>query len=276
MPSILFSLPIRSSLSNTVYRDWISWDYAAIGQYTLQNTFHLDFVTVELDLSVRIKPSTNEDSIIEVPNTNAGISESIEVRFGVEDLNVDLALLMAIDDDRLKALEIGGILRSENLLSCFVSVIHELAVAGFDVSVGSIRDPVLSGFVSRGIDRVVSQAVESVFLMYEPTFLKALPSMFQGPFRDIIQEEILASNIFSPTQGACTWLQAESSLDDYVDFRDLFLPPGESLLLGGSGEEPYGNIGKFWLGQQIERFGTLSLIFLDKATWFIICFRKES
>ena len=204
----------------------------------------LDFITVELDLEVRIRPSTNEDSIIDVPNPNAGITEMVQVSFGIDNLSADIALLLAIDEFRLKALEIGALLRTDNLLSCFATVIHKLALAGFDVSIGSIRDPVLSGFLSPGIDRVVSNAVEFVFLMYEPTFLQALPSMFQGPFRDIIQEEILESSIFNPTEGSCTWLEDNVSLDQFIDFRDLFLPPLEAGLIGASGTEPYGNLGK--------------------------------
>jgi hypothetical protein len=216
----------------------------AVGQYTLQNTLHLDYVTIELDLEVNIKPSTNEDSIIDVPDPNAGIVENIQVSFGVDDLNAGVAFLLAVDENKLKALEIGALLRSENILACFASVIFDLSLAGFDVSVGSIRDPVLSGFVSPGVDRIVSNAIEFVFLMYEPSFLAALPSIFQGPFRDIIQEEILASEFFNPTQGSCTWLNDQSSLDEYIDFRDLFLPPAEAAVLGGRGDEPYGNIGK--------------------------------
>jgi len=218
--------------------------FTAIGLYTLQNAFHLDFVTVELDLRVSIKPSKKEDSIVEMPNSNAEITEFIQVKFGVDNLNVAAALLIAINEDRFKALEIGSILRSENLLSCFAAVVYELAISGFDVSVGSIRHPMLSGFVSSGIDRVVSSAIEAVFQMYEPVFLRALPSIFQTSFRDIVQEEILAGDLFNPVEGACTWLHQSSSLDEYIDFRDLLLLPSHAAVLGGSGKEPYGDIGK--------------------------------
>lgn len=236
---------------------------------------------MELDLAVKIKPSTNEDSIIEVPNSNSHVSESIKVKFGVDDLNVVAALLVAVDEDRFKALEIGGILHSENILACVATVVHELLLSGFDVSVGGIRHPVLSGFVSPGIDRIVSSAVEAVFEMYESgesmrvgisfvstdlffsltapsisyrlvsaalVLLRAFPSIFQGPFRDIVQEEILASEVLNPAEGKCTWLEEASSLDEYIDFRDLFLPPHEAVVLGGSGREPYGDIGELSCG----------------------------
>ena len=192
-------------------------------------------------MTVNVKASSKEDSIIDVPDGNKAITETIKVDFGVDTLNVDLAVLMAIDENRLKALEVGGILISGNLLACFLATLHELAVSGFDVSVGSIRDPVLTGFISPGIDRLVSEGIEAVFLMYESTFLRALPAIFQGPFRDILQEEVLASDFFN--QGACTWLLDDGTMDEYIDFRDLFLPPDEAKTFGGSGDEPYGNLG---------------------------------
>ena len=214
----------------------------AIGKHTLQNSFHLDFITVELELTVIIKASSRDDSIIEAADPNRQIRETIQIDFGVDDLNIDLAVLMAINEDKMKALEVGGLLTSGNLLACFVSTLYELAVSGLDVTVGNIRDPVLSGFISPGIDRLVSDAAEAVFLMYRSTFLKALPAMFQGPFRDLLQDEVLASDFFN--QGSCTWLLQESTMAKYIDFRDLLLSPAEAKALGGSGDEPYGNIGK--------------------------------
>lgn len=217
-------------------------DLLAIGKHTLQNSFHLDYITVELDLTVTVKASSKEDSIIEVADPNKKVTETIHIDFGVDDLNIGLAVLMAIDEVKLKSLEVGGILTSGNLLACFVSTMHELAVSGLNVTVGNLRDPVLSGFISPGIDRIVSEAAEAVFLMYESTFLKALPAMFQGPFRDILQDEVLASDLF--TQGSCTWLLQEATMAEYIDFRDLLLSPENAKALGGSGDEPYGNIGK--------------------------------
>lgn len=231
----------------------LSFVLTAIGKYTLENAFHLDFVTVEMDLEVKIKPSTKDDAVISGANPGLELKESIKVKFGVDNLDVKLALLMAINEDRFKALEIGGILQSANLFACFASVLHKLGLSGFDVSVGSVRDPVLEGFVSRGIDRVVSEAVEAVFLMYEPTFLRALPAMFQGPFRDIIESEVLASDFFNPSDGACSWLMQASSFDEYIDFRDLFLEPVDAKELGGSGDEPYGNLGKLGIYSRNNR-----------------------
>lgn len=243
-PSLVPALSIRS-MKQRHSLDPPTSVMAAIGRYTLQNTFHLDEVTVEMDLSVKIKPSTKDDAVITNMDPNKEIIESITVKFGVDNLNVNLALLMAVDQDRLRALEIGGLLRAGNILSCFASVLHELGVAGFDATVGNIRDPVLQGFISPGIDRVVSEAVEAVFLMYEPTFLRALPAIFQGPFRDIVEDEVLASDLFNPSDGACSWLMVDAGFDEYIDFRDLLLPPSDAKQVGGSGSEPYGNLGKF-------------------------------
>ena len=63
----------------------------AIGKLTLQNMFHLDFITVELDLTVIIKASSKEDSIIEVTDPNRQITETVRIDFGVDDLDIGQA-----------------------------------------------------------------------------------------------------------------------------------------------------------------------------------------
>lgn len=205
---------------------------------------HLDFLTVELDLDVVIKPSTKPDSVISTSNPDIEIKESIQVKFGLDDLNITLALLVALSQERIMSLEIGSLLRSENLLPCFASTALQLAIAGLDVSVVGVREPVLEGFVSAGIDRIVTEAVEAVFAMYKAAFFRAVPYLFQGPFRSIIQEEVVESEFLNPSSGSCSWLQQGATFDEYIDFRDLLLAPSDSVALGGSGREPYGDIGK--------------------------------
>jgi len=150
-----------------------------LGNYTLQNEFKWEYLTVVLDVTVDIRPSTLEDSILIDPDP-VNIVEKIKIDFGVDNLDVVFSLLMAIDEERLLSVELGSLLQSENFLVCFLSVLQKMQVAGLNVRVGNIRDPVLKNFVSLGVDRVVSSMVEVAFLAYESSFIRAVPGAFQG------------------------------------------------------------------------------------------------
>ena len=152
---------------------------AALGNHTLQNEFKWKFLTVVLDVTVDIRPSTLPDSLLIDPEP-IRLIEKIKIEFGIDNLDVAFSLLLAINEEQVLGVEIGSLLRSENFLVCFLSVMHKMQVSGLDVRAGNIRDPVLNGFVSPGVDRVVSSMVEVAFLAYESSFIHALPGAFQG------------------------------------------------------------------------------------------------
>lgn len=210
-----------------------------IGMHTLENEFRWDYLTIELDVTVDIKPSSLPDSILVDPNP-VNIVEVVKISFGVDELDVVIAVLAAIDQDKLGSLHLGSLLNTANIFSCFVSVLRDSEVTGLHVSTANIREPVLEGFISPGVDRIVSSAVEAAFLMYEPTLIRAIPSIFQRFVRDILNTEIVKSAIFSPDSMLCSLAEGDSSS---VDFRDLLLDPDDAARLGGSGELPYGDVG---------------------------------
>jgi hypothetical protein len=210
-----------------------------IGNQTLHSTLHWDYLKVQIDMTVTMKASSRADSILKDANGDE-VVEKIQVIVGVDELRVAVSLLVAMDEEKLGALELGSLLRSKNLLPCMLSVLEDFQVVGLDVSVSDIQDPVLNGFVSPGIDRVVSKLVEAAFAVYEPTFIQAIPGAFQMTVRNILNKKLIPDML----SNACS---LPSDVDDksqqiYVDFRDLLLDPNQAKLLGGSGMAQYGNL----------------------------------
>eukprot|EP00934_Nitzschia_sp_Nitz4_P004433 Nitzschia sp. Nitz4//scaffold14_size191712//8120//21306//NITZ4_001700-RA/size191712-processed-gene-0.39-mRNA-1//-1//CDS//3329536858//4423//frame0 len=210
-----------------------------IGHYTLQTAMSWDELQMEFAVHLEIKPSTLEDSVLEGA-TSDGISEDIVIDFGIDDLDVLLSLFLVIDQDALGSMELGPLLHTNNIASCFVSALHALELCGLQVAPQTINVPTLTGFVSVGIDNILSAAAKAVFAMYEGVLEDTLPKIFQTSIRDFVNSEVIDALVFDDTgRNPCEVTQEPTG---YVDFRDLLLSPDEALTMGASGTEPYGDL----------------------------------
>ena len=214
----------------------------ANGRYTLGNHFFWKNLIVELDLTLIMKPSSLSDSLISV-GTDAEVKESITVNIGINEIDVDFHFFLGIDEGDLGALKLGSILLDAgNIPSCVFSSLFLGQVTGFSVDVGDMQFPTLTGFISSGIDLLVSKAAESVFLMYEPTLKKATPNFFELKIRDVANTVI--SNIVSKAQedGLCSpsTNYTQTSSRSYIHMGDLLLSGEDAAIIGGSGDNPYG------------------------------------
>ena len=203
------------------------------GKYTLQNDLGWDFLSFELDVTLDMKPSTLPDSIID-GGEDMHIIEKATLKIGVDDINATLSILLAIDQDAFGALKVGALLDEDNLLPCFMASVFRSEITVLEARVGKIREPAIEGFIDRGIDNVVTQAVKAAFTMYESVVIKAMPSIFQLTVKDIINESLLLSYDEPCPEPVAT--------EGFIDFRDLFMNAQDALVLGGSGTEPYGSI----------------------------------
>ena len=207
--------------------------------YTLQNEMKMEYLRFEVNAVLDIKPSTLEDSMIQDLRGDAGIVENVQIKFGIDDIAANLSVLLAIDQDKFDSLAIGPLLFDTNLLPCLMTSVFKqnAQVSDLTVSVGDLQEPTLDGFISKGIDDLVTKSVEGVFLMYESAFLRAIPSIFQTTVKDLINDSLFDN---TDTNGvACP---APKQTDGLVDFRDLLLDADAARTLGGSGTEPYGGI----------------------------------
>jgi hypothetical protein len=217
-----------------------------VGLRTLQNDISWDYLSFEVDAYIIIYPSTLPNSVIVNPKNIPRVVERAKINFGIDKLDAVASFLMAVDEDKLEALKFGSLLEKENILNCLLSTVFQMELSTFVVEAIDIQPPTLNGFVSRGMDRVVSEAVDTAFLMYERLMLQSAPAFFQTNIRDLLNErfrEFLANGFICPAVEFDPNGQEDSAAGGgLVDLRDLLLSPDVARLAGGTGLEPYGNV----------------------------------
>ena len=206
-----------------------------IGKYTIQNKLLWDFLRVELDITIDIKPSTLEDSILVNPKSEGVLKQAVRIGFGVKNLGAVASILLAVDEAYLGSVPLGAFMETESLKHCALSSLYLTDLSSLTVEFSDIEPPTLDGFVSPGIDRIVAGSVDAFFLIYEGVLREVAPSFFQIAVRKYLNTKVLPkylvpdkypSNIPLPSSG-------------FVDFRGLFLPANVSAT---AGVESYGNI----------------------------------
>ena len=219
-----------------------------IGNYTLQNTFMLDQLSVVIEMVAEMKTSSKSDAIF-VTNTLDNVAggggepivERFTINFNVSDIEVDLSMFLGIHKDRWGKLVLGQLLHMKNIFPCLVSIVDVAQVSGLTMTVGNITPPLLSGFLDNGIDRLVSNGAMALFDMYEGSMIRAMPNFFQSYVRDTVNEFLNEFLVKQLTSAECPE-PAASTLDGIVDFRDLLLTEERAKELHARGNSPYGDL----------------------------------
>jgi hypothetical protein len=201
--------------------------FRSIGLRTIQNELTWDSLTAEFDVTIDIKPSTFDDAILRDP-TSPGISEQVTINFTINDVDVEASFLLVLDELVLGSMELGPLFYTENFLPCLMSVVHEAQVSGFDLDPSYVEEPSLSGFLSPGLDRVMTDAVEAAFAMYSGVLRDAIPNIFQTTVRDMINSSFL--DVYKSKMGSTKCPEAKPIDSQYIDFRTFF--DSENALYG--------------------------------------------
>jgi hypothetical protein len=209
------------------------------GKHTLTNRLSWSQLILEVNIEIKIKASTLPDSIFESANDKEYI-ENITVRIGLDDVDVAFHFLLAIDEMKLREMQLSQVLHTDQIMSCFIDTLFALNVTGLSVTTTNIHPPTLSGFISNGIDRVVTSLSDVSFEMYESVLIKAMPFFFQRWVREMLNN-VIQDLIKDPDNSACP-RYSKTGETKAVDFRDLFLEPEVAKAKGAVGDGRYGDL----------------------------------
>lgn len=176
-----------------------------------------DSLTVEFDVTVDIKPSTLEDAILQDP-ASPGINERVTVALTVNKVDVEASVLLVLDEERLGSMELGPFFYTENILPCILSIVHNAQVSGLDVDPTYVNEPTLSGFLSAGLDRVITDSVEVAFAMYAGVLRDAIPNVFQTSVRDLINTFFVDTYLDGTNDKTCPEVKPAEGFIDFPTF----------------------------------------------------------
>ena len=149
---------------------------------------------IAASLRLQIGPSTAPDSLIQ-QHQGVTVSEKPSLSIAIEDLKFDAATYLAVSSEEILSLKLGAMVQTP--IECFSSTIDELVATRFLATVSDVFEPLLSGFLSVGIDRLFSQALHTVYLKYEQRMTAALPGFLTTTGSNMLNtlvSEFLQSN----------------------------------------------------------------------------------
>ena len=197
---------------------------------TLRNVIEMDDLKVFADLSINATNTSDP-------------AQPYTVSFDVSDVNATIYLFAAIDMGKVESLEIGSLLFIENILPCMLGSAYDIHVPAMRASIGNLSKPIVEG-LQPDTSEAAALSLQAVFDQYESVFVEATNSIFDSTVRELVNQFVSdyldESAICLGPESLTTSASTESP---YVDFRDLLLSPADSIALGGSGQQPYGDIG---------------------------------
>ena len=183
-----------------------------------------------------MKAFSLDNAIIDANNAPP-MKEKFTIDFSSMGIDIDASVFLGINTETPGNLEVKSMLHSINILPFILSTIDDAKFTGLSMSVSDITPPKLYGFIYGGIDHLMYTWVDALFETYEKVIIKAMPNFFEMDVHDMVNEFI------DDALNVCRCPSNEDvELDNYVDFRDLFLPSAESALAGGLGNGRHGNV----------------------------------
>ena len=166
-----------------------------------------------------IGPSTAPDSLIH-QHVGHTVRETASVVLSITDLNFNAATFAGVSKSKILSLKLGSI--QQQPLNCISSAVDELEVQKFITTVADISEPLISGFLSKGIDRVFSQAFHLVFLQYEERMKTVLPNFLTTTGSDLLNA-FITDFLVQHTQRyskTCPAPSIDYDSQEYLDFRN--------------------------------------------------------
>ena len=155
----------------------------------------------------------------------------------MKDVTASLAMLVAVDLDKVGTLLLGSMLRSSNLVSCIFSTLYtSVNVTEFTFDFDSLSELNVEGMNSTSLTNSIDTVTTIIMDNYGEEINEAIPFLVEIASLAFISEIIkeLESDSCPPP--------IIFSGDRCVDFRDLLLSPTAAEALGGNGTSLYGDV----------------------------------
>jgi len=156
------------------------------------------------------------------------------------DVLFDGTTFVALDYELLKYVELGSFLRMGSILTCLQAAVLHLEFTDVLFTVGRITKMQVTGFESDDTIAAAENLEEVLVEKYGESIAGMAPTVMKAALRPYMNQFI--DDALKAADAKCDEFQFEPSTEGFVDFRDLFLTPEESIEHGGTGLAQYGDL----------------------------------
>jgi len=200
--------------------------YNVISSHTIQNSFELKSLSIELVVDVLSQNAEDE-------MRGQAISERLSVVLSLMDINLSVAFLIALEQKDLESLKLSSLLHTDTILPCIVSIMNTMNLTQFDLEIGAMDGiNIQSSSKDRSYDSI-NKFWKRMIELHKSDLVSSLSEVLKIEIKAIINKYI--------TSNECKALEVETKLD-HIDFRDMFMNATEATAAGASGSMPYGNV----------------------------------
>lgn len=210
------------------------------GPTTMQH--ELGWKRLQIDIKLEIDVSGNPDLIF-IRDLQEEASDG-KFAFGLtlelEDVLVIADTMIALDYDLMKELELGQFLRFAGIFPCIQATILHLELTDLVFEIGRVTKMQVSGFTSPDTQTAAENLEETLLEKYGATIGSMAPNLVRAGARPLLNTFI--QSYLRESDFECEKFPFDPASGGFIDFRDLFLAPEDSIELGGTGGAQYGDI----------------------------------
>ena len=212
-----------------------------IAPQTLGSHLHLKTLEIQFNfgvVDVSLSETTSESREQHFFDSNT--QERVKVVLKLDNIDMSMALLLALDESIFESSQLGIVLSSERLIQCALLGIDRVDITQLLVSVGKIHHIEVEGFIDDEIENKMLVSSKALFHSYESDLKTFSQLQFDTTIRKLFNN-FTASHIAEVPDSACV-LNRDLNNSKNIDFRDLLLDSTSSKVAGGTGKMPYGDI----------------------------------
>jgi hypothetical protein len=214
-----------------------------VGPQQLRNKVALDNIEIEIDLKIKTKAASTSEFLQWDPQV-AGDQPAklVTLKTGASGISVDFMLFLGIDQGYIQNTTLGTLLMSDSIATCAINAIYALKLSDFAAGIVDVKTPTIDGFDSPGINQLLTETVDGMFMLVKQFVLSWTPLVFETEIKAMVNSMI--ENFLKDTAegNSCANYDPDTIYPDYLDLRDLLLTPENAKAFGGSGSAPYGTL----------------------------------
>ena len=211
--------------------------FNVIGPHTFHNQFELKELSLEFNLTVAQKSPRH--MLIKDDFVSQGWAEYMTVALDLYDLNLEAALLLAVDEEELAGVRLGSLLNSSNIFPCIMSTVFSILVTQLKIEIGEIDKLEIKGFLHGDTKDVLFSYADKILDLSGINLREAISTLLETiSLKEF--NEVLEAYFQNDEKASCAQYNT-MLVEEFIDFRYLFLGTEDVKGINEDGSLMYGD-----------------------------------